>query len=189
MKTVLLNRGKELLALFCENNVLPIPPVNVRASAEWPYGLCAYYRPTKIEICVAKCASIGTAGPAWSYPGYAVDRTPYGVLQHELGHHADVVMGRATKGYVSEYSFSVRKESGEAPLTSYCPNAGEWFAEMFRLFVTNPDLLQALRPATFKIIARDFTPVVTASWQEVLKDAPERTKAACQRRVSTERRA
>ncbi len=182
-KTELLARGMALSDAFCKLNDLQAPPVTVRKSSEWPYGACAFYRPTRIEICLEKCAAIGVAGPAWSYPGYCVDRTPYGVLQHELGHHVDVVKGGAMRGYQSHFSQDMRKATGEAKLTNYCPNDGEWFAEMFRLFVTNPELLKELRPKTYTAIAGHFKPVVVASWDMVLQDAPERTKAAAVRRM------
>ena len=51
-------------------------------------------------------------------------------------------------------------------LTSYCPNNAEWFAEMFRLSITNSQLLQQLRPRTYKL---------KVQWLKVLgDDVPER---------------
>ncbi len=49
---------------------------------EWRFNVCAYYRANTTTICVKKCAGIGYAGQQWSYPGYTVDRTPYGVNSH-----------------------------------------------------------------------------------------------------------
>lgn len=46
------------------------------------------------------------------------------------------------------------EESGELPITSYAPNPAEWFAEIFRLFVTNHGLLKQLRPKTYNILLR-----------------------------------
>lgn len=184
-KIELFARGEALMTQFCQMNSLPIPQVNLVPSRQWRFAFCAYYRPMKIEICLAKCAAIGVAGPAWSYPGYTVDRTPYGVLQHELGHHVDVMKGEATSGYTSHFSRDIRKQSGEAKLTNYCPNNGEWFAEMFRLFVTNPDLLRALRPVTYGLLLDHFTPVVNQNWAQVLQDAPTRTMQAALKKVLT----
>jgi len=187
-KQELLTRGEALMSLFCGLNGLEVPPVFVRSRAEWPFGARAYYRPTKIEICLEACAHVGTAGRSWSFPGYSVDRTPFGVIAHELGHHADVTKSSRSRGYLGDYSVRVRAESGEERLTSYCPNDGEWFAEMFRLFVTNPNLLKAIRPRTHALLARDFQPVVKGFWEEVLSDAPDRTLMACRRKVDEARR-
>lgn len=195
-KAELFDRGVQLLRTFCNVNNLVEPPIIERPRQEWSFDACAFYRMTtievsgctlerpRIEICIPKCADIGTAGMQWSYPGYSVDRTPYGVLAHELGHHADVIKGGFGRGYMSMFSKDMRATVKEPPLTSYCPNDGEWFAEMFRLFVTNPDLLLALRPKTFTEICSHFTPVVPLTWEQVLSDAPERTKTACRRKVA-----
>ncbi len=184
MKQRLLDDGIALMQRFCEANKLAEPPVNVRSKAEWPFGVCAYYRPTKIEVCLEACARIGTAGMSWSYPGYTVDRTPYGVIQHELGHHVDVTHSTQFRAYRGDFSINLRKETGENPISGYCPDDGEWFAELFRVFVTNPDLLRIIRPATYERLRSRFIPVVTDSWEAVLADAPDRTKNACAKKVS-----
>lgn len=120
---------------------------------------------------------------SWSYPGYTVDRTPYGVIQHELGHHVDVIHSTQFRAYKGNFSVNLRQETGEQPISGYCPNDGEWFAEIFRVFVTNPDLLRIIRPATYERLRDQFIPVVTDSWESVLADAPERTKNACAKKV------
>ena len=184
----------ELLALgilnmerFCAANALEVPTVNVRTRADWMVGACAYYRPVYIEICPDACAHIGTAGRSWSYPGYSVDRTPYGVIAHELGHHADRSKSARRGAYFGDYSIKLRAATGETPLTSYCPNDAEWFAEMFRLFVTNPDLLRLIKPETHKRLASEFAPSVTDTWESVLKNAPVRTIEAAKKKVAANR--
>jgi len=189
MKEKHLADGISLMQRFCEANNLIVPPVNVRPKAEWPFGECAYYRPTYIEICLDKCAHIGKAGMAWSYPGHTVDRTPYGVIQHELGHHVDVTHSKEFRRYRGDFSIKLRQETGEAPISGYCPDDGEWFAEIFRVFVTNPDLLRLIRPLTYKRLREQFIPVVTDPWDKVLGEAPERTKTACSKKVSEALRA
>lgn len=177
--------GSRVMGQFCELNKLPEPKVwAYEDAAKWPFGVCAYYRWTSgIKICVPKCASVGTAGRQWSFPGYTVDRTPYGVVQHELGHHVDVHMGKSKGHYWSEFSAAVRGESGEKEITSYCPNDAEWFAEMFRVYVTNPDLLLQVRPRTHREIKRNFEPLFRDTWRERLAGAPARTIAAAERQV------
>lgn len=173
-RDTLFQNGLALLQEFCEANAIPMPPVrqNIMASR---MGACAYYREHEITIWVPACASIGYGGRAWSYPGYVIDRTPYGVLQHEIGHAADLRMGESRRAYWSDFSTKLRKASGEVKLTNYCPNDAEWFAEMFRLFVTNSDLLKRVRPRTYALLKEHFKPVIDKPWRKVLKDAPERT--------------
>lgn len=181
----LLARGEDLAQRFCALNKLQMPEVRVVSSRDWQFDACAYYRPTYIAICVEKCAPLGKAGRAWSWPGNTVDRTPYGVVQHELGHHVDHTLSEVKGSYHGNFSVEMRKLSQEKPLTGYCPNDAEWFAEIFRLFVTNSDLLLMLRPRAYAQLRKCLTPVVDASWLEVLKDAPERTLLACRNKVSS----
>jgi hypothetical protein len=167
--------GRDLMTRFCAANNVPEPAIELAPSNGWAFGVCAYYRRSKINLCLAKCAPIGLAGASWSYPGYTVDRTPYGVIQHELGHHVDVQRSQRVGPYFGDFSIGMRKTSGEEPITSYCENDYEWFAEMFRLFVTNPDLLSKVRPRTYAAMRDHFEPVVTETWEQVLVNAPDRT--------------
>ena len=112
---------------------------------------------------------------AWSYPGYVIDRTPHGVLAHELGHHVDCTLSTKKGSYGGDFSQQMRVKVNEPKLTNYCPNDWEWFAEMFRLFVTNSDLLRVVRPRTYSALCERFQPVITAGWRDVLRDAPQRT--------------
>lgn len=160
---------------FCKLNDIPIPGIIAVEPVDWHFPVCAYYRKDIIHICIKKCAHIGVVGRQWSYPGYVVDRTPFGVIQHELGHHVDVLRGEHSKAYFSNYSRDLRAETGEKKITNYCPNDAEWFAEIFRLFVTNPDLLKCIRPLTYnRLISDGFKPVFNDTWRDRLRLAPER---------------
>lgn len=184
-KESMLARGQDLIARFCAANDLELPEVRLADPAQWAFNVCAYYRPTYIDISVKHCAGVGYAGMQWSFPGHSVDRTPYGVLAHELGHHVDVTRSTRKNRYRGDFSIAMRAEVGEAPLTSYCPDDGEWFAEMFRLFVTNPDLLRELRPQTHAaLLARSFKPVFADTWRDRLDGAPERTIASIERKLA-----
>lgn len=67
----------------------------------------------------------------------------------------------------------------EEPITSYSPNVQEWFAEMFRLFVTNPDLLMMIRPMTYRdFIERWPNKAEKRAWREVLFEANRQISAA-----------
>lgn len=174
-KTQLYEAGVDHIKVFCDLNSFPMPVMRPAKLENWRFDACAFYRPQYIAICIPKCATIGTAAQAWSYPGYVIDRTPFGVVAHELGHHADYMMGSKKGDYWSDYGANIRNRSGEDKITNYCPNDAEWFAEIFRLFVTNPDLLQRIRPRAFGMIAKDFRPLECGHWTGVLKDAPQRT--------------
>lgn len=181
-------QGQVLIARFCSLNGIDCPPVEVHPPSEWTFDACAYYRPVRIHICVPSCAAIGTAGRAWSYPGHAIDRTPYGVLAHELGHHVDVQFSTEVDRYRGNFGADLRRLTGERKLTNYCPDDGEWFAELFRLFVTNPDLLRLLRPRTYAaLIERGLKPAWSDDWRARLSGAPERTIAINERRINEAR--
>lgn len=173
-KAQLFIEGESHIRTWCVLNHVDPPKVEKSTQPEM-FGTCAFYRDDVIYISVQACAHVGTAGRAWSYPGYVVDRTPYGVLAHELGHHVERAHG-AAGGIVAA---GWRRETAEAPITGYCDNDNEWFAEMFRLFVTNPDLLQALRPRMFaKLIERWPKRAMCCSWEAVLRFAPRQLGAA-----------
>lgn len=185
-KQEMLRAGEALVGRFCAANGLPTPRLVLVPADEWRFGkTCAYYREDVITMCLERCGHIGRGGPAWSYPGYIADRTPYGVMAHELGHHVDFYRGETKGPYWSDFSVKMRQASGEPRLTSYCPNDAEWFAEMFRLFCTNPDLLRRIRPDThLEMIAAGLKPVEHRFWFVVLKDAPDRTLQMAQRRIN-----
>lgn len=185
----LLDRGKDLAQRFCVLNKLTMPSLRVVPHVDWRFDACAYYRPVYIAVCVEKCATLGKAGRSWSWPGNSVDRTPYGVIQHELGHHVDHTLSTNKGSYFGNFSQRMRLDTGEKPLTSYAPNDAEWFAEIFRLFVTNPNLLELLRPKTYAALYERLQPVTSSVWQAVLANAPERTIISCENKIKRAQKA
>lgn len=184
-KIQLLASGVALVKAFCERNGLETPGLQVYSSTEWRFdSVCAYYRPVCIHIALSRCAHPGTAGASWSWPGYVIDRTPHGVMAHELGHHVDHALSSVKGAYGGDFSVKLRARTGEPKLTNYCPNDWEWFAEIFRLFVTNPDLLERLRPKTHAELSRELDIVETREWFEVLDGAPARTIAQAERKMA-----
>lgn len=163
--------GCDLIRRFCDANAIVLPRVEV-SKKPVDFGTCAFYRHSVIYIWPDACAlaAIGGLRRQWSYPGHTVDRTPYGVLAHELGHHVDGAHGAlpSREGYGPRW----RGDTREKPLTGYCDNDNEWFAEMFRLYVTNPDLLRLERPKTFALMRATWKPVETRAWDQVLVNAP-----------------
>lgn len=192
--------GLELAQRFCAANAIAMPKVT-RIEPAHPYyrlvGSCAFYRPQLgINIAVDKCANRGHGGRAWSWPAYTVDRTPYGVIQHELGHHVDHSKSEPAKSrddVQSLFSWKIHEASKEPPMTGYLGTDNnaptffmEWFAEIFRVFVTNPDLCYKLRPRFYAAITeRGIRPVVECTWREVLTgfDAPERITGQAEKKI------
>lgn len=56
---------------------------------------------------------------------------------------------------------------------------------MFRLFITNPDLLATLRPRTAAILSEQWEPVEYRQWDEVLAADPPRTLDAVANKIKT----
>lgn len=177
----LLKWGKMRADAFCKANGLPHMAITPVDPEGWHFDACAYWRASTCTICLRYCGRPASEAQTrnWSWPGAVTDRTPYGVVCHELGHHADYWTGRAggypVGKYFSAYGESVRKATREKPITSYCPNDAEWFAEMFRLFVTNHALLFHVRPKTWGVLMERFVPVSDDDWQVCLgKGCPTR---------------
>lgn len=175
----LARQGRAAVLAFCQANGMPPPTFAGEVPAY--VGSCGLYSRGRLYVTVPACARLGYGGPAWSWPGYMVDRTPFGVYCHELGHYVDDLCSR--KG--TDFAQAMRKASGEAKLTNYCPNTAEWLAEMMRLFITDPDLLQAVRPRTYEsLVGAGLLPSELRPWQDVLAGAPARTLAMAARRAA-----
>lgn len=184
-KQRLLVAGIERAQEFCDKNNLHCPDVRIHKDS-WPFKACAYYRPVYIAIRPESCSHLGTTGRSWSWPGYVVDRTPYGVIAHELGHHVDYFRSKERGTYFGDFSKKLRALTKEAPITSYCPNDAEWFAEIFRLYVTNAALLQKIRPKTWSELRKYFEPVSREHWDMELDHfvmAPVRTHEAAHNKI------
>jgi hypothetical protein len=194
----LYRRGEARVVAFCRLNALTWPEFRPTWNRkDWRFSVCAYYRASYIAICPDACARPGTspiaARNAWSWPGYSTDRTPYGALAHELGHHVDYWHGAPEHrgAYWSNFSSETWEAAKEPPLTSYLSTAtrdmvirAEWFAEMFRLFVTNAALLKLLRPRTHALLAARFHAVSGADWAtELGSDVPARFLEAVAKKV------
>jgi len=70
------------------------------------------------------------------------------------------------------------RQTGEKPITSYAPNPNEWFAEIFRLWVANPDLLRKIRPKVAALLDARWKTVEPRSFEEVLAKVPRQLQAA-----------
>lgn len=194
--------GRRRAVAFCKANGVDPPRINVVPRRSWFVAACAYYRPDTdvnrkwmdrlsgqspgINICLEKCArqAIEEDYRNWNWPGSTSDREPYGVIAHELGHHFDWTFSEKKGEWFGDLSSSIFEESDEAPLTSYAPNPAEWFAEMFRLFVTNPRLLESLRPVTWGMLADRWTPLPEEDWESPLgTDVPPKILRAIRNKL------
>lgn len=153
--------GLALAKEFIKENDLGNPSIKLHDVPN-KYSNCGLYRygVKRIDVWIPSCARQNSR---YSFPGLFCDRTPYGVINHELGHHVEEELGNGS-------ARKIRKLSGEERLTSYCPDSSEWFAEMMRLFITNPDLLSKIRPKTYDaILSYGVRPVVNLGYKEVLQ--------------------
>ena len=189
-KTILLERGIKLVTNWCKLQGIDLPKITPTERDKWYVPACGYYRPRSgINICPTLCSGYGRASRNWSWPGYVVDRTPYGVVAHELGHHIDWLLSPNKATYYGDFSHILHAQAREPPITSYAPNNAEWFAEIFRLFLTNPDLLAQIRPRTFELLTSEKIGLkirTPRNWEDVLvsNDAPERTINAARNKIN-----
>lgn len=114
-----------------------------------------------------------TRGRVWSYPGSKTDRTAAGILCHEIGHH--VVYKLAVLGrLISWKNWSPLWRDNKQAVTGYEPTPEEGFAETFRLYLLNPELLRQARPQRFDFVqSLGLRPITETPWKRVLKNAPE----------------
>ena len=210
-KTDLFNAGMTRIRTFCKLNGIECPAVHQITPENWYFDVPAYYRPDTeqqrkrmgfggedglaargygpgINICLARCSAPATAAQtrAYSWPAGVSDRTPYGVLAHELGHHLDWLVSEKKGSYGGDFSVKVMTETGEPPVTSYAPNPWEWWAEMARVYVTNPDLLRLARPLTCAVFRAKWELVPSPEWEEQLRlygEPPARIVASIRRKL------
>lgn len=175
---ILLSKTKQLIVDFADTNSIELPKLQLPSKNDRIcryVNTCGFYRNHIVTVAPELCAR---PNPMYSWPSYISDRTIYGVIPHEFGHYIDDL-----KSKKSLYSSHVYSKSREKAITSYAPNTQEWFAEMFRLFLTNPDLLKLIRPKTYEILSDDFQVVESRKFKSVLKefDAPERVYVRLER--------
>lgn len=175
-KQDLANKAIEEMTRFCLNHNLIIPEIKYVTKedriAPSKFGVCAYYRNNVITLELKACARIGLAGREWSFPHYRIDRTPYGVIAHELGHHVD--FSSLNNNQRKEFEIAI---IGSRKITNYEPNIRESFAETFRLYFTNPSLLEKWSPQRFKFMKKYWTSLYAdQEWEEILtmNNCPER---------------
>jgi hypothetical protein len=151
-KEQLFTLGCEYTQRWLEANQLHAPGYRVGRLAAKPHGSygCGYYSAQHKMVLVdpAACA-VPAKGAArqWSFPAYAIDRTPVGVVAHEVGHHVDAAMGYPSSAQEWQHPLIEREH-----ISGYEPNASERWAETLRLFILNPALLRRWRPRRYSYL-------------------------------------
>lgn len=167
-RLVLLERGLELLQRFLRANPhVPEPLVGITDRKH-----CGYYRDGRITINPRSCQAIGwTSRYSWSAPGYPADATPYGVAAHEMGHHVHFTLPGGGMRILTRAFKLARQDEGA--VTSYgATHVKEDVAEAFKLFLTNPTLLEVGWPIRYRLLRCAFVPVEERHWREVLAYSP-----------------
>lgn len=169
-----LEYGKDLIFSFCDLNDIRKPKVTEFDKHSQYFG---FYqdRSRNLFVNIKKCVKpVNTPGFRWSYTGYKCDLTPAGVMAHELGHYVDELLKHPSK--------KIRNLVGnESHVTSYeIGNRYEIFAEAFRLFILNPDLLKKARPKRYHFFTSycGLQPIILNNWDTVLTHAHDKLKLA-----------
>lgn len=166
-KLSLFGLGASLSESFCRNNNIPVPEYRLqRLDSTGLYLPQTRTRKAQVLVDLEKTANpVENPGHMrWSHPGWKTDRTAFGVVLHETGHHVDrVIMEHVTKtkpirqdvhgAYASDRDEWFEAHSGKR-VSGYEPNASEAFAETMRLFIGNPDLLRRAIPSRYNYLCQ-----------------------------------
>lgn len=159
-KQQLFDVGLILCENFCKLNNIPLPK-RVIIDNTIKHNGTYYYGAELIKINLKKNRTpTRTPGFAWSYPGYKSDMTPIGVLAHEFGHH------------IHNKFFNGNSYLPPGRVSGYEPNVSEAYAESFKLFIINPDLLKNISKHRYDyFIESGLKPIIKQKWDDVLSDA------------------
>ena len=169
-KRDILNKAIDLVDDFSRVN--RIMPYRLKES-RYPYARNIFQvkgmfvSPNVIYVNLDKCAIPGSGTRMrFSFPGYKVDATPFGVLCHEFGHYISWLKNGIGRSY--EWELIV---NNSRRISGYEPNSEESFAESFRLFLTNSDMLKRGSGARYEFMLKlGLKPVVKDNFIKVLKE-------------------
>jgi hypothetical protein len=126
---------------------------------------------------------VKSPGFCWSFTGFKADLTAPGILAHETGHHIHAEINNAIDTKHARIMLDCLRliAKQEVAVSGYEPNAHEIFAEMTRLFILNPKLLQEGRPLRYKfLLGCGLKPIHDTPWRDVLKYAHPRMISAAE---------
>lgn len=171
------NTAIVMAAEFCALNGLDLPTF---INSKITYGYRGYYQSRRIVVDVEGGTILPNRNPGfgWTFPGYKADLTALGVGCHEFGHYVQDALGWKLVNSAAR----VAGVLGEERVSGYEPNAGERFAECFRLFMTNPDLLRVGRPKRWAHLTTHLglKPVHDTPWREIFAHASPRFISAAE---------
>lgn len=105
-----------------------------------------------------ECAKRGYSDYRWR-----VNRTLQGVMIHELGHHLERQLYQKTDVTLEEVKSLFPEETD---ITNYSDkNYAENFAESWRVFVTNPLLLNAINPQKYNFFLTHFNHELSGDYE------------------------
>jgi hypothetical protein len=106
-----------------------------------------------------------------------------------MGHHLDYISSGDRGRYFGDFSSSLRAKTKDKPISGYCDNDAEWFAEIARLFLTNAMLLGLLRPKVFDVLIERWAPVSGDDWEselrEIILGVPERITKNLKKKIQS----
>lgn len=163
--------GRDIISRFCKLNKIDQPIITNKKCDPRYYGFYSYGS-NEIVYDKKQCrVSVNVPGFQWAYTGYKADVTVAGILSHEMGHYVDDYFGYPSQ----RIKRFVRKEKS---VSSYEPDGCEIFAEAFRLFLLNPNLLQLACPRRYEFLTekccRNLIPFFETSWDVNLRNAHPR---------------
>lgn len=174
-KQELFSIGITLVEKFCVINSIRPPSISIEENTKKPYyGI--FYPNNTIYINIGRCRPpVKVPGYDWTFPGYAQDLTPYGIIAHEFGHYISDLLGKEFR----KNFFNIRKIEHNVTASD---NRGldEKMAEAARLFLTNPDLLKRGRPHRYSILSDYYKPIIKHRWKTVLKHAHPKIHVAAE---------
>jgi hypothetical protein len=156
--------GGSLSQNFCEKNNIPIPEYKIeKLDSTGLYLPKTRNRNAQILVDLSETANpVENPGHMrWSHPAWKTDRTAFGVVLHETGHHIECVLPYHL--YTTNWN-EVRRGK---KISGYEPNYSEAFAETIRLFIGNPDLLRRSIPARYNYLCHvlKLRPVVVMDYK------------------------
>lgn len=136
------------------------------------FQLTGLYHNNTIWVDLSKTRTpVATPVRSWSFTGWKSDMTPAGVLAHEFGHH----VWYALLPYRKIRSALREIVQVEHAVSGYEPCVEESFAEAFRVFMLNPDLLRCGWPGRYEfMLTVGLKPLHEIPWREILVNAHPR---------------
>lgn len=162
---------------FCAHNKIDVPDIDFRPKLR-PNSFGYFSQPRLIVVDALHCKGIIDNPRVWTYPGYTADLTVLGVTAHELGHYVHFVRG--WREVLRAWHSMTMSCLEEQPVGSYArTQPHEDLAEAFKVFVTNPSLLECIAPKryAFFVNSMSLVPVESRHWREILGDSPRHIRA------------